>query len=79
MESIESGSSTPCLSASFTSSLDKPFPEISFNCKTMQSANAFLVKFFFSGKEKTEKLLGESSCSQLKQPLYRDVMTPEDT
>ena len=59
--SIESGISTPCLSASLTSSLFRPFPDTSFSCKIMQSVIAFEDKRCFSGKEKTEKLLGESS------------------
>ena len=79
IESMVDGSSIPCFKAASTSSLNSPFPEISFNWRMMQSVMACFANIFFSGKEKVEKLLGESSKDLVKPPLNMEVITPADT
>ena len=76
--SIDSGILTPCFKADSTSSLESPLPDNSFSWRIRHSLSAVFdfPKSDFLGKEKGEKLLGDSSKERRKFPLKMFIITP---
>ena len=75
---IDLGILTPCFNADSTSSFESPLPDNSFSWRIRHSLSAILdfLKSDFLGKEKGEKLLGDSSKERREFPLKMFIITP---